>query len=167
MHRKSESCASPTGPTAFVPLLHHGQCLGETLHDEGEDRGGLTYAKAGRAILAQPGASGYQIFDSKTIHLLEDRYSTGRPVVAQSIGELALKLGIPAEALKRTVDEFNAAVQPGQFDPAVKDGKGTRGIDPPKSNWPSPWTRHPSPPTRWPAASPSPLAASRSTPRQG
>ena len=31
--------------------------------------------------------------------------------------------------------EFNAAVQPGSFDPSVKDGKRTAGIDPPKSNW--------------------------------
>ena len=31
--------------------------------------------------------------------------------------------------------EFNAAVQEGEFNPAIKDGKGTRGIAPPKSNW--------------------------------
>ena len=37
--------------------------------------------------------------------------------------------------MRRTVDEFNAAVQPGEFDPGAKDGKGTRGVDPPKSNW--------------------------------
>jgi tricarballylate dehydrogenase len=35
----------------------------------------------------------------------------------------------------RTVREFNAAVQPGEFNPAILDGKCTRGITPPKSNW--------------------------------
>jgi tricarballylate dehydrogenase len=33
------------------------------------------------------------------------------------------------------VKRFNAAVQPDAFNPAIKDGKGTRGITPPKSNW--------------------------------
>jgi tricarballylate dehydrogenase len=33
---------------------------------------------------------------------------------------------------------YNAAVQPGPFNPAVKDGKSTRGITPPKSNWAQP-----------------------------
>ena len=37
--------------------------------------------------------------------------------------------------LVRTVQEFNAAVQPADFNPAVLDGKGTEGITPPKSNW--------------------------------
>jgi tricarballylate dehydrogenase len=35
----------------------------------------------------------------------------------------------------QTVREFNAAVQPGAFDPAIRDGKRTVGIEPPKSNW--------------------------------
>ena len=33
------------------------------------------------------------------------------------------------------MDDFNAAVAPGEFNPAVLDGKGTRGVVPPKSNW--------------------------------
>jgi len=33
------------------------------------------------------------------------------------------------------VREYNAAVQPGAYNPAIKDGKGTRGLTPPKSNW--------------------------------
>jgi tricarballylate dehydrogenase len=35
----------------------------------------------------------------------------------------------------RTIDAYNAAVQPGEFNPAVLDGKGTRDLVPPKSNW--------------------------------
>jgi tricarballylate dehydrogenase len=33
------------------------------------------------------------------------------------------------------VAEFNGAVQPGEFNPASKDGKSTAGLNPPKSNW--------------------------------
>ena len=35
----------------------------------------------------------------------------------------------------RTVKEFNAACQPGEYNPAILDGKCTKGITPPKSNW--------------------------------
>src|SRR5258705_4810415 len=35
----------------------------------------------------------------------------------------------------RTVKEFNAAVEDKAFNPAILDGKGTRGITPPKTNW--------------------------------
>jgi len=89
----------------------------------------------GRVILAQPSAPAYQLFDQKTIHLLEERYTTGTPIVTDTIGDMAERLAIPREAFERTVSEFNAAVQPGQFDPTVKDCKGTRGLEPPKSNW--------------------------------
>ncbi len=109
--------------------------LGQRFVDEGEDVGGYTYAKFGRAILAQPGTVAYQIFDSKTTHLLEERYSTGVPVVTQSMAEIAERLPIQGDALLSTVREFNAAVQPGEFDPSKKDGKRTAGISPPKSNW--------------------------------
>ena len=109
--------------------------LGKRFADEGEDTGAYTYVKMGRAILAQPGAIAYQIFDQKTVNLVEERYSTGTPVVSDTIQEMAQSLSIPSEAFERTVDEFNGAVQTGEFDPAVKDGKGTRGLDTPKSNW--------------------------------
>jgi tricarballylate dehydrogenase len=54
---------------------------------------------------------------------------------APTIEELAKKLEIDVGGLVRTVREFNAAVQPGTFNPAVLDGKRTEGISPPKSNW--------------------------------
>src|SRR5439155_324132 len=44
--------------------------------------------------------------------------------------------GSPAvEALVRTVTAYNAAVQDGSFNPAIKDGKRTQGIAPAKTNW--------------------------------
>ena len=109
--------------------------LGVRFVDEGEDTGAYTYVKMGRAILAQPRGIAYQVFDQKTVHLLEERYTTGTPIVADTISDLAQKMSVPSETLERTVAEFNAAVQPGDFNPAVKDGKHTLALDPPKSNW--------------------------------
>lgn len=103
--------------------------------DEGEDLGQYTYARMGASILDQPGSLAYEIFDQKVLDLLEKRYETGTPAVADTIPELAAKLGLDQETLTRTVEQFNDACRPGNFNPAVRDGVATRGIDPPKSNW--------------------------------
>lgn len=109
---------------------------GRRFVDEGENEVWLTYAKTGSLIRQQPQAVAFQIFDQKTIHLLEPRYGTGTPITAPTVGELAEKLGIRREALERTVAEFNAASGDGAFDPFVMDGLATRpGLVPPKSNW--------------------------------
>jgi tricarballylate dehydrogenase len=57
------------------------------------------------------------------------------PNEADSIAELAVLLGLEPAVLERTVAEYNAAVQPGEFDPNVLDGKCTAGLWPDKSNW--------------------------------
>ena len=111
---------------------------GSRFIDEGADFRNYTYAKYGAEILRQPGAIAYQLFDAKTRPLLrQDEYTA--PGVsryeADTIEELARKVAVDTATLKRTIEEYNAAVQPGEFNPAVKDGKRTEGIDPPKSNW--------------------------------
>lgn len=112
---------------------------GERFIDEGEANVFLTYAKTGWAVRAQPGALGFQLFDQKTIHLLEPRYSTGTPVVADTLEELADQLGINPRSLVRTVAEFNAAVAEdagARFDPFTLDGVGAEPVgQPAKSNW--------------------------------
>lgn len=109
---------------------------GQRFLDEGEDEMQLTYAEIGRKILAQPGASAFQIFDRTGCALLEPRYSTAKPVEADTIEELEAALGVPPGRLTETVRKFNAACPQGQFDPAVKDGLGARPDgQPPKSNW--------------------------------
>ncbi|MCP5034667.1 MAG: FAD-dependent oxidoreductase, partial [Actinomycetia bacterium] len=110
---------------------------GERFVDEASDEVWLTYAKTGSAIREQPGAWAVQVFDQRTIRLLEPRYSTGTPVEADTIAVLASKLGLPIEATQHTVDSFNASVSDeGEFEPFVKDGRSTTpGLVPPKSNW--------------------------------
>jgi tricarballylate dehydrogenase len=65
------------------------------------------------------------------------------PAKADTIGALAAQLGLEAEALEATVAEFNAACSDRPFDPFTLDGKGTEGIEPPKSNWASPISHPP------------------------
>jgi tricarballylate dehydrogenase len=110
---------------------------GERFVDEGSDFRNYTYAKYGREILKQPHQAAFQIFDAKVEHLLRDEYRIAQvtKASADNIGDLADKLGIDQSGLERTVATFNAAVQPGEFDPTRLDGKATEGVEPPKSNW--------------------------------
>jgi tricarballylate dehydrogenase len=112
--------------------------LGERFVDEGEDFQVYTYAKTGRRILAQPGQIAFQIFDKKTVPLLRSNYVRSRPIIANTIEELANGLGIEPARLRRTVDTFNKAVSPVEFDFSKRDGKCTTGLNPEKSNWATP-----------------------------
>ncbi len=111
---------------------------GRRFLDEGEDTALFTYAKFGRAILAEPGAKAYQIFDSKVVHLLEPRYQTSKPITADTLESLVAQLDIDdkAQALRTLADYNKAACDADQgFDPTRKDGLATRGLDPEKTNW--------------------------------
>jgi len=110
---------------------------GKRFVDEGADFRNYTYAKYGREILRQPGRRAFQVFDAKTIPLLRDEYRVRGATKARgdTLEELADQFVIDPLGLRETVDQFNAAIQDREFNPAVLDGKGTRGISPPKSNW--------------------------------
>ena len=110
---------------------------GERFVDEGADFRNYTYAKYGREILRQPQRLAFQIFDQKVVPILREEYRIREVTKAEAgtIEDLARKLEIDPRGLVRTISEFNAAVGPGEFNPAVLDGKGTRGLVPPKSNW--------------------------------
>src|SRR5690606_16399010 len=119
---------------------------GRRFVDEGADYRNYTYAKYGAEILKQPERIAFQIFDQKVLHLLRDEYRIPEvtKVEADTLEELAEKLGIDKEGFVRTIAEFNAAVQDGVFNPSIKDGKCTKGITPPKSNWALPIDPRPS-----------------------
>ena len=112
---------------------------GKRFVDEGADFRNYTYAKYGREILNQPGQFAWQIFDAKVTHLLRDEYRIRQvtKVSADTLEELAGKLeDVDAEAALATMNEYNAAVRTEvPFNPNVKDGRGTRGLAVPKSNW--------------------------------
>lgn len=108
---------------------------GRRFVDEGEDFQFYTYARLGGIILNQPGGVAFQVFDAKVTPLLEARYGTGSPVVAGSLKALVDRLPVDRAAALETLEAYNRAVEPGAFDPTVKDGLGTRRLDPAKSNW--------------------------------
>src|SRR3984957_936054 len=112
---------------------------GERFVDEGADFRNYTYAKYGRAILAQPGQFAWQVFDGKTVPMLRDEYRIRQAtrVRADTLEELCAKLeDVDAAAALATLQAFNAAVKTEvAFDPNVKDGRGTTGLALPKSNW--------------------------------
>jgi tricarballylate dehydrogenase len=115
---------------------------GDRFVDEGEDFNLYTYAKMGREILQQRSATVFQVFDQKTIPLLETRYNTATPIVADSLAALAdgieeryRSLGFRKANFLKTLEAYNAAVQEGPFNPDILDGKRTLGLHPEKTNW--------------------------------
>src|SRR2546427_770577 len=114
---------------------------GKRFVDEGADFRNYTYVKYGRAVLGQPRRTAFQIFDQKVLDILREEYRIREVTKAEdmTIEGLARKLESDPAGLVKTVSEFNAAVMKDvAFNPAVKDGRGTRGITPPKSHWAQP-----------------------------
>jgi tricarballylate dehydrogenase len=111
--------------------------LGQRFYDEGETKHSYTYAKTGRAVLAQPRGLAYQIFDDTGFKLFrEGAYVGATGHEAASIAELAQKIGLSPEVLVHTVEEYNSACREDvPFDPGNMDGKSTVGITPKRSNW--------------------------------
>jgi tricarballylate dehydrogenase len=112
---------------------------GKRFVDEGADFHSFTYAKYGGEVLKQPGQFAWQVFDSKVAKLLRSEYRirTMTKASANTLEELAAKLeGVDSKAFLETVRAFNVAVRADvPFEHTIKDGRGTVGIDPPKSNW--------------------------------
>jgi len=112
---------------------------GERFVDEGADFRNYTYAKYGRVILMQPGQFAWQVFDAKIIPMLRDEYRIKRvtKVRADTLEELAQKLDdVNATKALETIEAYNEAVMTDvPFDPNGKDGRGTKGLAVPKSNW--------------------------------
>src|SRR5690349_2487131 len=105
----------------------------QRFYDEGEDIWPKRYAIWGRLVAAQPEQIAYVIFDAKSLTLFMP--SLYPALQGASVRELAQKLELDADALANTVNAFNTAVQPGNFDHTVLDGCRTAGLTPPKSHW--------------------------------
>ncbi|MBM4442163.1 MAG: FAD-dependent tricarballylate dehydrogenase TcuA [Candidatus Rokubacteria bacterium] len=120
-------------PLGIIVNVH-----GDRFVDEGADMRNYTYVKYGREVIKQPRRAAFQIFDQKVIEMCREEYRIREITKAEAntIEELARKLEIDVDGLVKTVTDFNAAVKKDvPFNPAVKDGRGTRGLVLPKSNW--------------------------------
>jgi tricarballylate dehydrogenase len=108
----------------------------ERFYDEGEDVWPKRYAIWGRLVAAQPDQIAYIVFDASSLNLFMP--SLFPPVQADSLPELAGKLGLDAQAFVNTIEGFNRAVRLGTFDHTILDDCRTEGITPPKSHWARP-----------------------------
>jgi tricarballylate dehydrogenase len=112
---------------------------GKRFVDEGADFRNYTYAKYGRVILGQPGQFAWQLFDAKVKAQLRDEYKIRQVTkhTANTLEGLCARLeDTDGKAALEELKAYNAAVrQDIPFNPNVKDGRGTRGLAIPKSNW--------------------------------
>ena len=109
---------------------------GLRFYDEGEDFWPKRYAIWGRLVAQQPGQIGYSIIDSKAIGRFMPPVFPG--VVADSLPELAQKLGLPVDTFMQTLNDYNAACREGTFDHTTLDDCHTEGVTPAKTHWARP-----------------------------
>lgn len=105
-------------------------------YDEGEDIWPKRYAIWGRLVAAQTDQVAFSVIDAKARGLFMP--SVFSPVVADTVEELAKKLGLDPSTLVATVAEFNAACREGEFRSTELDGLSTDGLAPEKTNWARP-----------------------------
>jgi tricarballylate dehydrogenase len=113
----------------------------QRFYDEGEDFWPKRYAIWGRLVAMQPQQIGYSVIDSKPIGRFMPPVFPGEQ--ADSIEELAAKLQLDPAALRKTVEDFNAACRPGSYDHTVLDDCRTDGLNPVKSHWALPLDKPP------------------------
>ncbi|KAL3290752.1 succinate dehydrogenase fumarate flavoprotein subunit [Colletotrichum asianum] len=91
----------------------------------------------------------FATFEMAALHTWKDQniwvYETTDkpPEKSDTIEGLAEKLNIDPKELKKTVKEFNAAINDNDFDPMKLDGKATTGLKPNKTNWANPIAKAP------------------------
>ncbi len=107
--------------------------LGERFADEGEDLWPKRYASWGTLVAQQPAQQAYCLLDAKVARRFMP--SVFPPIAADTIPELATRLGLPPDRVSETVSRFNDAVRPGTFNLEALDDCHTRGLSPDKSHW--------------------------------
>jgi tricarballylate dehydrogenase len=121
-------------------MINH---AGERFVDEGQDARAHTYAKFGRRIFEQPYHEAFIIVDSKTVDDVA-HMGPGRAIQADSLESLANRLDIEdVDQAVETIEAFNDACDPGEYDPDKLDGNETSGLDLPKTNWALPISEPP------------------------
>jgi tricarballylate dehydrogenase len=108
----------------------------QRFYDEGEDFWPKRYAIWGRLTAMQPGQIAYSIIDAKAIGRFMPPVFPG--VQADTLPELARKLGLDEAQFMRTLSDYNAACRVGTFDHTKLDDCHTEGVQPAKTHWARP-----------------------------
>lgn len=105
--------------------------------DEGEEVWPKRYAAWGRLISEQPDQLAYAIHDASVVgRFIPSIYP---PFKASAIEDLAVLINLDRERLAGTVRRYNESIpEPTEYDLTRPDGRGTKGLDMPKSNWAAP-----------------------------
>ena len=138
--------AEPIDPRSGVPeaaifAFPYGVLVnaeGRRFTDEAPGAVDAWYERITRRIHAQTDGIAYLILDARgaAVPNLRTALRTDqRPITADNLATLASRLEIPEAGLVATIDGYNAACQPGPYDPSRPDGVATTGIVPAKSNW--------------------------------
>ncbi len=114
---------------------------GERFYDEGEDFWPKRYAIWGRLVAQQPGQIAYSIIDAKALGRFMPPVFPGTQ--ANSLAELAQKIGVPTEQFVQTLSGYNAACRVGTFDHTALDDCHTEGAVPAKTHWALPLDKPP------------------------
>lgn len=136
-------------PGASIYIYPYGILVnreGRRFTDEAPGPTDETYETTARTINVQPDGIAWVLLDDVgyRIPTFAAAVRTERPAIeADTIGDLALKLGLQASALEETVATFNAACRPGRYNPLELDGLCTKGLPVPKSNWARPLEKAP------------------------
>lgn len=137
-------------PEPIVLVFNYGLLVnkrGERFIDEAPASVDATYEAITRRILDEPEGIAYAVTGGDLDDVPNWRRSVRsdeQPITAGSLAELAAKIGVPPEALEKTVADYNAACADEAtvrktFRPLEPDGLGTRpGYFPRKSNWARP-----------------------------
>lgn len=138
-------------PEPVVMIVNYGILVNSDARrfiDEAPATIDATYEAITRVINEQPGGIAWLVLDSRLHDVPNWRRavrSDQPPVEAPTLGALAAKIGMEADALAATVARYNAACQGPQetYDPLKADGLATVGLEPRKSNWSRPIEKAP------------------------
>ncbi len=108
----------------------------QRFYDEGEDFWPKRYAIWGRLVAQQPGQTAWSIIDRKAVGRFMPPVFPGTR--AETLEELAQKIGLDVATFTATLNAYNAACRPGSFDHTVLDDCRTEGLTPPKTHWAQP-----------------------------
>jgi tricarballylate dehydrogenase len=105
----------------------------QRFYDEGEDFWPKRYAIWGRLVAQQPGQTAWSIIDQKAIGRFMPPVFDG--IKADTLEELATRIGVDPATFTVTLDTYNAACRPGTFDHTSLDDCRTEGLTPAKTHW--------------------------------
>ncbi len=111
---------------------------GQRFTDEAPGTVDAHYERITRRIYEQRDGTAWVVLDAKHMRVPNYRLAIRTdkpPVAADSVAALARAIGVPEAGLLATVEVFNRACVPGNYQPLQPDNVATRGLAPAKSHW--------------------------------